>query len=141
MRDQLAKFDAGDWIYQYDLAWAHHLLGNWFLYSNQVDIDNVSSHYDEAFKIRQRLTDTDPSNQRWHKDFALSWEALGDVAYRRKQTDGALEKYREAQKHFKHLIALDPNNAGWNRQLSVVEAKIGRVERGRASADPNSDSK
>jgi tetratricopeptide (TPR) repeat protein len=141
VRDQLAKFDAGDWIYQYDLAWAHHLLGNWFLYSNQVNIDNVSSHYDEAFKIRQRLTDTDPSNQRWHKDFALSWEALGDVAYRRKQTDGALEKYREAQKHFKHLIALDPNNAGWNRQLSVVETKISRVERGRASADPNSDSK
>jgi tetratricopeptide (TPR) repeat protein len=141
VRDELAKYDAGDWIYQYDLAWAHHLIGNWFLYSTRIDIDAASSHYDEAFRIRQRLTDTDPSNQRWHKDFALSWEALGEVAEKRKDVDGALEKYREAQQQFKYLIALDPSNAGWNRQLSVIEAKIRRLEPTRVSADPNRDNK
>jgi tetratricopeptide (TPR) repeat protein len=135
VRDELAKNDAGDWIYQYDLAWAHHMIGNDFLYSTQVDIDAASTHFVEAFKIRRRLTETDPTNQRWHKDFALSLETLGDVAYKKTDRESAIANYTEARRHFEQLTVLDPSNSGWNSQLSRIRNKISKIERANAPTD------
>jgi tetratricopeptide (TPR) repeat protein len=134
VRGELLKYDDGDWIYQYDLAWAHHMIGNVLLSSTKHDFNAASDQYNEAYKIRKRLTEIDPTNQRWRKDFALSLVTLGDVAAARNDREDALVKYTEARKHFEQLTQLDHFNASWSRQLSKIQEKISKAKRAGAPA-------
>jgi tetratricopeptide (TPR) repeat protein/energy-coupling factor transporter ATP-binding protein EcfA2 len=129
VRNELLKYDDGDWIYQYDLAWAHHMIGNVLLFSTKRDLKSAFEQYSQAYKIRERLTEIDPTNQRWKKDFALSLETLGDLATKRNDGEDALLKYMKAAEHFKTLTQLDPSNSAWLRQLSRIETKISNAKR------------
>jgi tetratricopeptide (TPR) repeat protein len=135
VRQKLANDDPSDWIYQYDLAWAHHLLGNYYFGSGGADLESAAKHYEAAYEIRDQLTQADPNNKRWQKDFALSMETIGDVAERRNDHEAAREDYKASRSILQSLVDSDPTNSGWTSLLSDITKKISRMESTRTPAE------
>ncbi len=128
VRQKLVSDDPSDWIYQYDLAWANHLLGTFYFSSGGADLDSASGYYEAAYKIRFQLTQADPSNKRWQKDFALSLETLGDIAGRRRDADGVRRNYEASRTILQTLVDNDPTNGGLTALLSGIKNKISKLE-------------
>jgi tetratricopeptide (TPR) repeat protein len=135
VRQKLASEDSSDWIYQYDLAWAHHLLGNYYFGSGGNDPDNAAKHYEVAYEIRDQLTQADPSNKRWQKDFALSAETIGDIAERKGDHETAEQNYKASRSILRDLVDADPTNGGWTSLLSNITKKISRMESTKTPAE------
>jgi tetratricopeptide (TPR) repeat protein len=135
VRQKLASEDPSDWIYQYDLAWAHHLLGNYYFGAGGKDPDNAAKHYEVAYEIRDQLTQADPSNKRWQKDFALSAETIGDIAERKGDHETAEQNYRASRSILRELVDADPTNGGWTSLLSDITKKISRMESTKTPAE------
>ncbi|MBS0179743.1 MAG: DUF4062 domain-containing protein, partial [Nitrospira sp.] len=83
--------------------------------------------YEEAHRVAQRLTSSDPGNTQWQRDLSVSHERLGDVAVARGQLDRATQAYRDSLTIAKSLAASDPGNTQWQRDLSVSHNKLGDV--------------
>jgi hypothetical protein len=129
VREKLARDDPSKGLYQYDLAWAHHLLGNFYFNPGGDDLESASKYYETAYKLRNQLIQADPTNKRWQKDFALSLEALGDVANRKKDREGALANYEKARSILQKLVEDDLRNGGWASLLSALQKTISRVQK------------
>jgi energy-coupling factor transporter ATP-binding protein EcfA2 len=128
VRQKLANDDPLDWIYQYDLAWANHLLGTFYFSSGSDDLESASKYYTAAYKIRSKLTQADPNNKRWEKDFALSLETLGDIANRRSDREGVRTNYEASRAILQSLLDSDPTNGGLTSLLSGIKNKIGKLD-------------
>ncbi|RXT48567.1 toll/interleukin-1 receptor domain-containing protein [Bradyrhizobium betae] len=141
IREELAQSDPENWTYQYDLAWAYHLLGGFYSNGSQADLDSATSFQKSAFVIRKQLTVADPSNMRWRKDLALSYIELGDIAMRRENIDEARTNFESSREIMQALVDSDPKNGGWNNVLSGIRQKISSAKASLASAQDSNDGK
>ncbi len=105
----------------------------WFL-TDQGDLARVHTtlvetkrEYEEAHRMAQRLTTSDPGNTDWQRDLSVSYEKLGDVAVAQGKLDEAAKAYRDSLAIRKQLAASDPGNTGWQRDLSVSYERLGDV--------------
>ena len=59
------------------------------------DVDEALKAYRDALAIRERLAATDPSDTRWQRNLAFSYNEVGDVLETQGKLDEALKAYRE----------------------------------------------
>ena len=102
----------------------------WFL-TDQGDLARVHTtlvetkrEYEEAHRVAQRLTTSDPGNTEWQRDLSVSHEKLGDVARAQGKLDQAAQAYRDGLTIRTQLAASDPGNTDWQRDLWVSYWKL-----------------
>ncbi|MBX3336208.1 MAG: DUF4062 domain-containing protein [Nitrospira sp.] len=113
----------------------------WFL-TDQGDLARVHTtlvktkrDYEEAHRVAQRLTSSDPGNTEWQRDLSVSHHKLGDVAVAQGKLDQAAQAYRDGLTIAKSLAASDPGNTDWQRDLSVSYDRLGDVARAQDKLD------
>ena len=62
----------------------------------QDKLDEVLASYKDGLAIRQALATKDPSNTRWQRDLARSGAHIGEVLFRQRKLDGAVQAHRTA---------------------------------------------
>lgn len=87
---------------------------------NETAAASASDDYAQASRILQRLTDLNPSVQKFVRDLAGLAANLGQLAAQRKQNDKALASFHQARELLKSLDQLSPNG------LSEKDAELKR---------------
>ena len=102
----------------------------WFL-SDQGDLARVRTtvvdarrDYEEAHRIAQRLTSTDPANIEWQRDLSVSQNKIGDVLVAQGDLPAALTAYRASLGIAEALAKRDGGNTQWQRDLVVSYVKL-----------------
>jgi type II secretory pathway predicted ATPase ExeA/tetratricopeptide (TPR) repeat protein len=77
--------------------------------------------------IAKKLTEGDPSNIQWQRDFLVSYNKIGDVAEAQGKLEEAAQAYGDGLGIARKLAAGDPSNTQWQRVLYVSYIKLGDV--------------
>ncbi len=83
--------------------------------------------FEEGQRLAKRLTISDPSNPRWQRDLAASYNWLGNTAVAQGNLGDAARNYDEYMAIAKKLAASDPSNAELQRDVAVSYNKLGDV--------------
>jgi tetratricopeptide (TPR) repeat protein len=89
------------------------------------DLPAATRQQQAIYQQVQARADTDPANNIWQYDLAITHERLGDLAVAAGDLTAARTSYQACRDIALRLTADDPTNTGWQRELSVSHNKLG----------------
>jgi len=84
----------------------------------------VPAAYQRFHDFTQASAQHDPTNGRWQRDLAVSYDSNGDVLRAQGDLNAALAAFRKGLEIREHMAAHNPANSEWQRELSARESRF-----------------
>ncbi len=129
--DKVSRESAPNRLLQRELATAYQkvgdIQGNTY-FSNLGDITGAIESYRKCLKIREGLSQADPTDVEVRHELALGYEGYADVLWGANRLSDTMQNYRAAQNILEALTTSDPGNRQIRKELALLYHKIGDLQ-------------